>query len=222
MNKDWMLHILWIAAAGIMGFFIPFVFSRVLRLPREIYLIPFVVIVSAFLLAYVRWSKLDVLEIVRHHWAWGLVGALVLSPFLVKSILSQPISPHTSGGRLALDILWQGVVYGALDGLLLSVFPIVATWQAFSLLGWTAAWPGKISVGVMGLAASLLLTAVYHLGYIEYAGTKVAAPVFGNSMMSIAYLLTNNPISAVASHIAMHVAGVLHGPESVLQLPPHY
>jgi hypothetical protein len=40
--------------------------------------------------------------------------------------------------------------------------------------------------------------------------------------MSLGYLLTNNPITAVFSHIAMHVAGVLHGPATVAQLPPHY
>ena len=31
-----------------------------------------------------------------------------------------------------------------------------------------------------------------------------------------------NPLTAILSHIAMHVAGVLHGPASVIQLPPHY
>ncbi len=39
--------------------------------------------------------------------------------------------------------------------------------------------------------------------------------------MTFGYLVTNNPITAIFSHIAMHIAGVLRGPASVTQLPPH-
>lgn len=31
-----------------------------------------------------------------------------------------------------------------------------------------------------------------------------------------------DPLAARLSHIAMHIAGVFHGPTSVTQLPPHY
>ena len=47
-------------------------------------------------------------------------------------------------------------------------------------------------------------------------------PSIGNGVMSLGYILTANPLTAVLSHIAMHIAGVLHGPASVIQLPPHY
>jgi len=50
----------------------------------------------------------------------------------------------------------------------------------------------------------------------------VIAPIIGNGVMSLGYLITANPIAAIASHIAMHVAGILHGPETTAQLPPHY
>ena len=94
-------------------------------------------------------------------------------------------------------------------------------WQAFSQTGWIAAWPGKLAVGVLALLASLWVTFAYHWGYPEYRGKQVMAPLIGNGIMSLGYLLTINPISAVGSHIAMHIAGVLHGPESTMQLPPH-
>jgi hypothetical protein len=67
-----------------------------------------------------------------------------------------------------------------------------------------------------------LVTAAYYLGYPEYQGTAIAAPVIGNGIMSLGYLITTNPLASVLSHVAMHVAGVLHGPATVLQLPPHY
>jgi hypothetical protein len=222
MNKVWYLYLGWIAAAALLGFLISAIFAGGLRLQRSIYLIPYVVFVSLFLYAYVRWSGLAVGDLFRHHWVWGLVGAVLLSAFTVNNVLSQPVSPRAQGLTLAFDLLWSGVVYGLADALLLSVLPVLATWQAFSLLNWTASWPGKILVGVIAIFASLLVTVAYHLGYPEYQGKGLFGPVVGNTAMTLGYLLTNNPLAAVLSHIAMHIAGVLRGPGSVVQLPPHY
>jgi hypothetical protein len=114
------------------------------------------------------------------------------------------------------------VIYGLMDALLLSVLPVLATWQAFTVLEWTLTWPGKILVGALAILASLLVTIAYHLGYPEYHGKGLFGPVIGNTTMTLGYLLTTNPIAAMLSHVAMHIAGVLHGPASVIQLPPHY
>jgi hypothetical protein len=46
--------------------------------------------------------------------------------------------------------------------------------------------------------------------------------VLGNGVISLAYLLTTNPLAALLSHVAMHVTAVLHGLNSAVQLPPHY
>ncbi|HMB23913.1 MAG: hypothetical protein ACM33V_00960 [Chloroflexota bacterium] len=222
MNKTWYAYFAWIAAAALLGFLISAVFAGTLRLPRNIYLIPYVGFASLFLYAYVRWSGLDVGELIRHHWGWGLLGAVLLAVFTVNNILSQPASPRAQGFALAFDLLWSGVVYGLVDALLLSVLPVLATWQAFSLLNSTDSWGGKILVGVAAVFASLLVTAAYHLGYPEYRGGGLFGPAVGNTAMTLGYLVTNNPLAAVISHIAMHIAGVLHGPASVIQLPPHY
>jgi len=64
-------------------------------------------------------------------------------------------------------------MYGMTDGILLSVLPVLATWQAFTLLGWTANWPGKILVGVIAVLANALVTSAYHLGYPEFRGEKI-------------------------------------------------
>ena len=143
--------------------------------------------------------------------AWS--AAVLVGAFTVRNVLSQPASPHSQGLSLAFDIAWLGIVYGALDALFLSVLPVLATWQAFSALGWTQTLAGKILVGAIALIASLLVTVAYHLGYPEYrAAGGVMGPSIGNGVMSLGYILTNNPIAAVFSHIAMHIAGVLQGP----------
>jgi len=222
MSKAWYAYLAWIAAAALLGFTMSAVFAGILRLPRSLYLVPYVVFASAFLYAYVRWSGLAIGDLFRQHWIWGLVGAVLLTMFTVNNILSQPTSPRSEGITLAFDILWSGVVYGLVDALLLSVLPVLAAWQAFTLLNWTASWQGKILVGVIAVFASLFVTVSYHLGYPEYRGGGLFGPAIGNTAMTLGYLITNNPLAAVVSHIAMHIAGVLHGPASVVQLPPHY
>lgn len=126
------------------------------------------------------------------------------------------------GADLMFNLLWLGLVYGLVDGLLLSVLPIAATWQACTQLGWTERWPGRITAGVLALLASLLVTAAYHLGYPEFQGIAVFSPMFGVGVMSLAYLLSRSPLAPVLSHIAMHVAAVLYGLSTAIQLPPHY
>jgi hypothetical protein len=221
MNKLWYAQIGWVVAAGALGFALSMIFAGLLRLPRNLYLIPYIGIAGLFFYAYVRWSGLTISELIRHNWVWGLVGAIVLALFTVKNILSQPVSPRSSGLPLLLDLIWSGVAYGLMDALLLTVLPVFATWQAFTLLNWTSSLPGKILVGAIALLASVLVTAAYHFGYPEYRAAGMVGPVIGNTAMTLGYLLTNNPLAAVFSHIAMHIAAVLHGPASVMQLPPH-
>jgi hypothetical protein len=222
-QRAWWSYLLWIAAAALLGFTIASLFSSWLRLPRGLFLIPYVILAGVFVYAYIQWSAVSVAELLRHNWIWGVIGAVLVGFFLVRNILSQPISPRTTGLPLAFDLLWSGIVYGAMDALLLSVLPVLATWQAFSMLGWTASWPGKILVGGIALLLSLIVTVTYHMGFAEYRQPGgIAGPTIGNGVMSLGYLLTNNPLTALFSHMAMHIAGVLHGPASVMQLPPHY
>jgi hypothetical protein len=222
MNKLWFAYVGWVIVAGLLGFALSMIFAGVLRLPRNLYLIPYIGISGLFFYAYIRWSEFSIGELIRHNWIWGLVGAVALALFTIKNILSQPVSPRSEGFSLVFDLLWSGVAYGLMDALLLTVLPVIATWQAFTLLNWTVNWPGKILVGAIALLASVLVTAAYHLGYPEYRGAGLFGPVIGNSTMTLGYLITNNPLAAIVSHIAMHIAAVLHGPASVMQLPPHY
>jgi hypothetical protein len=222
MNKTWYAYLLWTLAAAVLSFSIAMVFAGRLRLPRAIYLIPYVGLVSVFFFLYIRWSGLNIISFLRHNWYWGLLGAVIVGFFMVRNILEQPASEHAQGIRLAVDIVWLGFVYGAVDGLLLSVFPIITTRAAFATLGWTAHWYGKIGVGALGLVASFVTILIYHLGYPECQSKVVFEIGGGQSLVTATYLLANNPFSAVVSHVAMHIAGVLRGPESVMQLPPHY
>jgi hypothetical protein len=222
-HKVWWRYLLWIPAAALTGFTIAEVFAGLLHLPRSLYLIPYVGLVGLFLYTYLRWSGLSITDLLRQNWIWGVVAAVPLGVFTVGNILSQLASARSEGLHLAFDLLWIGAIYGLVDALLLSVLPVLATRGAFSALGWTKKWPGRILAGAIAFVAGLLVAVGYHLGYPECrVPGALFGPTLGNGAMTLGYVLTNNPIAAILSHMAMHIAGVLHGPASVTQLPPHY
>lgn len=218
----WWQELAWVGAAAVVTFGITAILSGALELTRGWFVLIYAAVVAPFLAAYVAWSGVDLKNLLLHRWRWGMAGAVVISAFLVMSVLRQDSSARPDGARLIWDLAWLGVVYGLIDALVLSVLPVLATWRAFSARGWTGTLPGKVGVGALAVAASLIVAGVYHLGFAEYRGSEIVNPVFGNGVMSIGYVLANNPITAIASHIVMHVTAVLHGAETTVQLPPHY
>ena len=73
-----------------------------------------------------------------------------------------------------------------------------------------------------GTGGQLTLAAVYHLGFPEVRNASLLAPVVGNGLFTLAYLLSRSALAPTLAHILMHAAAVLHGPGSRLPLPPHY
>jgi hypothetical protein len=223
LERAWWSYLIWILAAAVLGYGIAAIFSGWLHLPRRLFLAPYVILAGLFLYAYKQWSGVLVSSLVRQNWIWAVIGTILLGLFLARNVLSQPASPRATGPRLFFDLLWSGIVYGGMDALFLSVLPVLAAQQAFTALGWTETISGKILVGAIALLLSLFVTISYHWGFAEYQSDDgLSGPTIGNGVMSLGYLLTNNPLTAIFSHMIMHITGVLHGPASVMQLPPHY
>lgn len=221
LSASWWAHLAWILSAALLGAAIPAVCAGLLHLPRALYLLPYVGLAVAFLFAYTRWSRTNWIEAVRQHWVWGMIVAMPVGFFAVRTVLWQPASLVPGGLALAFNLLWPGAVYGTIDALFLSVFPVMATWKALRGLSWTNSWPGRIAAGALSLLASLIVIGAYHLGYPEFRGPQVLMIIAGVGVQSLACLLTGSPLPAILGHVAMHVAAVLHGMESVAQLPPH-
>lgn len=213
---------IWVLAAAILGFATTALFSGFLELRRDWFVAIYALLVGSFLFAYIRWSGVDLRSFLLHRWIWGVIGMVVVGAILVASVRRMPASPPASGVALAWDILWLGIVYGVVDALLLTVLPVAVTWRALSTAGWTTSWLGKLAAGLAAFAASLGVTATYHLGYVAYRGPQVVDPLIGNGVMTLGYLLTGSPLTAIGAHIALHVASVLHGVETTVTLPPHY
>lgn len=212
----------WLAAALVASFAISAVFSGVLRLPREWFLIPWVAGGGAIFAAFVHAFRIDVRALMREHLVAGLVAAAIASAFLVVNVNGQPAGAVPQGFGLVGQAVWFGVAYGAIDGLLLSVLPVLAVDR------WLPGGEGRRSrrsmlrFGAVALVASCLMAAIYHLGYVEFRSARLVTAIIGNGVMTLAYLISRNPLAPVLSHAVMHVAAVLHGAEATVQLPPHY
>lgn len=216
------MSIIWIFSASFLGFGIASIFAGLLKLPRNMYLLVYIPFVAAFFFSFIVINKISLTGILSHNWYWGVFGALLAGAFVIKNVYSQPASKKSTGLAFLTDITWPGLVYGLMDALLLSVIPVLAVRIALSDLAWTQNWLGKICLGFIALLASFFVTTAYHLGYPEFRGKKVLWPNIGNGVLSLAYILTMNPLAAILPHMAMHVAAMIHGKETTGQVPPHY
>ena len=158
---------------------------------------------------------------VARHWRLAVGLGLIAGALLAVIVLRQASTTGPSGAALAGAVLWRGVFYGAVDGLLLSSFPILAVVAAFKGTHLERRKRGRVAIGLVALAASLLMTATYHLGYNDFRSAKVRSPLAGDVVWSMPTLLTLNPIGAPIAHATMHTTAVIHSYHTDLFLPPH-
>jgi hypothetical protein len=210
----------WLAAAAVIALAVPAVFSIGLRWERSLFLIPYVGVVGLFLVVYLSRHPLSIRQWVGY-WPYALIGTAVASFLLFRNIAVQPSSAVPEGWQLVLALGWVGLAYGAVDGLLLNVFPVLAV-QGASFFESRPPVQSRLIRGGLALGASLALTVIYHLGYTEFQGVGIVSAMIGNAIITLTYLLTDSPLAAVATHVIMHMAAVLHGMETALQVPPHY
>ena len=213
--------LLWIMGGCFLGFILSALFSNHFKLSRRVFLIPYIISTTIFLIGFFFLNKTEMAVIFTHNWLWGIILGIAIGAFLVKSVFSQPASRKSTGWEFVFDLIWVGLAYGIIDGLFLNVMPVLAVIDAVQSPGWLGSFAGKIAIGIIAIAASLLITLVYHLGYSEFRNKSVGLVLIGNALITLSFILSGNPLGAILSHTAMHVAAVIRGPETTIQLPPH-
>lgn len=213
-------HWLWLLVGMGGAFAVPFLLTDVLALDRDLYYGLYVVFAFGLLLAWAHATGYDLAAAARRRLplavALGLVSAGVLATMVLRT---EPATTHPGGAGLVAAVLWRGLAYGAADGVLLSVFPILVVFAG--LAGRTTRLRGKIAVGAIALVASLAMTGAYHLGYSDFRSEKVRRPLLGDVAWSAPTLLTLNPVGAPVAHVGLHVTAVLHSYDTNVFLPPH-
>jgi hypothetical protein len=212
---------LWVSLAALAGFASSGIFASWLHWGRNAFVLGYAALAGLFLTAYVLLAGVHPTAQLRRHWRAGLVGGVLAGIILAYGVMTQPASPRPNGIALIGALVWLGVVYGALDALLLSVVPVLSVYGSRppeQLRRWTA----RVQWGGVALLASLVVTAAYHLGFTEFRGPTLLQPLIGNAVVTAGYLITGSPLAAILAHVIMHGAAVFQGMEGTVQLPPHY
>jgi hypothetical protein len=185
---------------------------------------PYIAILTALalgLLAWdMTWSGTSLGDLVADNWALAILAAIVVA--VISGLGLRRIGPATARADDAIvrPFVWEGVVYGIAEALLLAVVPVLAVWQASDALGWTDGGAAKIAAGALAIVGSLAVILVHHLGYREFRGREggpaLIGALVGCGLQAIAFLLTGNVLAPVLAHIVLHWQIVLRG----MELPP--
>ena len=208
-------------AAG--AFAVPFVFADRLDLNANLYYLLYFTAVVLFLAAYLKATHVEARAILTRRWVWSAAIGLPVAAFVVANVLREDATARPEGLAFAWALFWRGLVYGAVDALLLSGFPAVVAW---SVLGRQLRGARRVTAFVvLSLVLTVGITATYHWGYGQYrdhgVGSKgIGGPEIGNTVMSLPTVATVNPLGSVIAHVAMHVGAVSHAYETDVFLPP--
>jgi hypothetical protein len=212
-------HLIWIALGALVGFGSSFVFGDLLTLPVDLYYLVYFGIILIFFSIYIKKTKLRIKEWFSKRMVWSVLLGLIFGALMVQNVLSRPETERFTGAYLVWLVIWRGLIYGGMDGLLLSSFPWIVTWRAFDVgkkpLG------KKIAFGFLAWLFILVVTTAYHLGYSDFRSRKIIQPNIGNTIISVPTLVSANPIGSPITHAIMHTTAVIHSPKTELFLPPH-
>jgi hypothetical protein len=211
----------WLVAGALMAFLIPFTFTDLLPVNRDLYYAILIGSVFGFFAAWLLRATSSAWQVLTRNWRRATVLGALFGALMIAIVLNEPATSHPAGLNFAAAIAWRGVLYGLADGLLLSGFPIVAVFGAFAGKRILDHRRGRVAVGALALAVSLLFTAVYHAGYADFRGEKMRKPLAGDVIWSAPTLLTLSPIASPIAHAALHVSAVVHSSSTDTFLPPH-
>jgi hypothetical protein len=212
-------HLFWIPLGAGVGFLASFIFGDLLTLPLDLYYLIYFVIIGGFFATYVQSSGVDVRRLASHRIGWAVLLGIVVGVVMVINVVGRPETERFSGGMLAWAIFWRGLVYGAVDGLLLFTFPWIVARRAFGT--GTASAGRKILASVTAFVSILVITTTYHLGYADFRSSKIVQPNIGSAIAAVPTLISANPVASPITHVFLHVAAVVHSPYTDLFLPPH-
>jgi len=212
----------WLLGGLVLAFGVPFVLADLAGLQRDLYYALYVASVFTFAGLWARQTQQPIRTFLTRRWQWAVPLGVLAGTVLMLIVLREPSTPHPHGLTFVGAIVWRGIVYGAADGVLLSVFPILAVFGLFASKPLRERPKRAVAgIGALALVVSLLFTAVYHLGYPDFRSSKVKRPLTGDVIWSVPTLVTLSPLGTPIAHIATHVTAVVHSYDTDLFLPPH-
>lgn len=214
----------WLEAAGAFGvlsvvaFAVTWIVTDLARVPRTPYVAVLTMTTLVLGFGFVVWSGTEVADLVREDWGLGIVGGVAAAVVVVPLVRRLPSRPRPEGDRLVGRLLWEGVVYGMAEALLLATLPVIVVWQGARALGWTDPGLGATASGALAIVGALIVIAVHHLGYRQFRRSRkmMAGALAACGIQALAFLLTGNVLAPILAHIVLHGQLTLRGDE----MPP--
>jgi hypothetical protein len=208
------------AVIAVVAFLVTWVVTDLGHVSRTPYVAILAVTTFGLGAGYIVWSGTSVADLVAAGWVWGILGGLVVAAAVVPLVRRLPAGRRPEGSQLVGRLLWEGVVYGTSEAILLAILPVLAVWQATEALGWTdTAW-AKAGSGVLAVVGALFVILVHHLGYRQFrtrtSRNMLGGALVGCGLQALAFLLTGNVLAPVVAHIVLHMQLTLRGNE----MPP--
>jgi hypothetical protein len=209
-----------LAIVVIAAFLVTWLVTDRLHVRRPAYMAILGLVVVALSAGYLAWSGTSLSELVRARWGWGVVAGIVAAGVTAPLVRRLPARPHRVGVRLGEAIVWEGIVYGFSEAVLLATLPVLAVWQAMDDRGWTGGGSEDAASGSIAIAGALLVILVHHLGYVEFRSRAARPKLFGAlvtcGFQAVAFLATGSIVAPVVAHILLHGQMIFRG----VQLPP--
>jgi hypothetical protein len=216
------VHWAWLAGGIAFAFFVPFLLADTVGLNRDLYYGLYGASVLGLFSLWARGTGYDVMAALERRWLWAVGLGLAVAGLMSLLVLrTEAATTRPDGLELVGAVVWRGLLYGAIDGLLLSSFPILVVFAAMAGSRLNERFRGKVVIAVVAMTASLAMTASYHAGYSDFRSEKIGKPLTGDLVWSLPTLATLNPIGAPIAHAGMHTTAVLHSYETDTYLPPH-
>lgn len=206
----------WYFTGALVAFAIPLIAANLLELHHDLFLLVYFTIAGTYLASFAAHSRIDWRGWLRTRMWWSLGAGALVAFAIVRKVVSEASMPHPSGGFFWFELAWRGVLYGAMDALLLFVFPATVAY----LLLRDSGPRRRLRFAGLTLLLSMGITATYHLGYPQFRGADLVQPEIGAVVAWVPTALTGNPIGAVIVHDSYHVAANVHTYRSEIYLPP--
>jgi len=211
----WASSLLWLAGIALAAFLVTWVLTDRLRMHRTLYIGALAGMTGALTAAYLLWTGSGT-DVLSNRWTWGILGAVVAGS-LLDVVVGRTFGHGQPKALTAAGLLWESGIYGVAEGLLLSVLPVLVTWQVFVAVGWNTGWRAFFGA-VAALLASVVVIVMHHLGYEEFRNArKLRQAIIGCGVLSVVYLVVGSQITATLGHILLHT-GLLRTGEV---LPPN-
>lgn len=212
----WWGSLLWLVGLTIAAFTVAWLTGTRLQIRRALY-IPILLLVTAGLTAgYVAWLGVGAMDVLTARWGAGLLAGIIVGAILVPAIKRQPVDRQLSRRELPGTLMWEGVVYGTAEGMLLSGLPAFMTWQMVHALGWAGA-AGALARWTLPILASAAVIVIHHLGYWNFRNRILVAVTTACSLLTIGFLVSGSLVAPALGHILMHFGADVHG----IEMPPN-